>query len=523
MKLTKLLSIAFLTAVLGTTACTKNKDVAEVSGGVEAWLSVAIDLSDQEGAMRLDESIGDEGTYEGTVDERKVSDAMLLLYTKDGALKYAVDLDVKTDGTSSFAGNDVSSHVTPTGTTFTTKARKFVKDDYKVIMVLNPTASFKSLVDRKATLFDLNSAQEYKDASVKSANGFFMSNAKGIVELSQSAACWIDETSDSEAKVIEKAEKHADKLQIAVERPMAKVYVSKATIPTVLPSGAKAAIQQFDIDVLNRQFFWVRKMAKDPSGAAETATTPRWRSYAEDPNMAGDFDKHPTTHADMLKYFTYLPTTGELSAQAKEPGLDDEKGIYVPENTMEANQQYEAATSRLVLKVQYTPAGMTEGDSYFVWGGKAFKTDEFATLVAEVRSWHSNHPTATDAEMEAYDAEKLLAIGFTKAVKASGDFTFATDKSYIKEGIQFFKDGINFYAANIRHFNDALQPQAMAYGRYGVVRNNIYKITVNSVKGPGSPLVPTPDKEVPDDKAYSYISVSVTVQPWIVRTQNVDL
>ena len=60
-------------------------------------------------------------------------------------------------------------------------------------------------------------------------------------------------------------------------------------------------------------------------------------------------------------------------------------------------------------------------------------------------------------------------------------------------------------------------------GRYGVLRNNWYELTVNSVSGPGTPDVPTIKPTDPDDENYKYISVSVNILDWAKRSQSVDL
>lgn len=70
----------------------------------------------------------------------------------------------------------------------------------------------------------------------------------------------------------------------------------------------------------------------------------------------------------------------------------------------------------------------------------------------------------------------------------------------------------------------------MALGKYGVVRNNWYTLTINSVKQPGTPWIPDTtdptDPEKPgenDDDAEAYLSVSITVNPWTTWSQGVDL
>lgn len=59
-------------------------------------------------------------------------------------------------------------------------------------------------------------------------------------------------------------------------------------------------------------------------------------------------------------------------------------------------------------------------------------------------------------------------------------------------------------------------------GRYGVLRNNWYDISVSKISAIGSPVVPEVD-ETPDDDFYNYIAVRINVLSWAKRTQVEEL
>ena len=59
-------------------------------------------------------------------------------------------------------------------------------------------------------------------------------------------------------------------------------------------------------------------------------------------------------------------------------------------------------------------------------------------------------------------------------------------------------------------------------GRYGVLRNNWYDISVSKISAIGSPVVPGVD-ETPDDDFYNYIAVRINVLSWAKRTQVEEL
>ena len=101
-------------------------------------------------------------------------------------------------------------------------------------------------------------------------------------------------------------------------------------------------------------------------------------------------------------------------------------------------------------------------------------------------------------------------------------------------GIKTYKNGESYYIARIKHFGDDLTPWSAGsetyggnnlnwLGRYGVLRNNWYDLTVNSISGPGYPDVPKVNPDVPDDENTKYINVSVKILDWAKRSQSVDL
>lgn len=122
--------------------------------------------------------------------------------------------------------------------------------------------------------------------------------------------------------------------------------------------------------------------------------------------------------------------------------------------------------------------------------------------------------------------EKLTAAG-------NGDII---DEINADNSIAYYKGGRSYYPVMIKHFGDDSTPWtaggATSYpepnadqnwlGRWGVLRNNWYEISVNSITEIGYPEVP----EVygtPDDPVESWISVEINVLSWAKRTQSADL
>ena len=99
--------------------------------------------------------------------------------------------------------------------------------------------------------------------------------------------------------------------------------------------------------------------------------------------------------------------------------------------------------------------------------------------------------------------------------------------------------GVSYYAVRIKHFGDEATPWNVAgqnvasgsnasiypggndnyfLGRYGVVRNNWYDLSVTGVVNLGDATIPTTD-ETPDDVLNNYIAVSINVLSWAKHSQ----
>lgn len=524
MKLNKILSIGAIFALaLGLASCDKGKNEPEnVNGGTgeKGWTSFTIALPTASGlrAEAGDVAGANRGdTYGGTEGEQKVSSVRIVLY-KDNVVKHAFTPDIKADGTTPFTG-DVSTEATATATksTFTTKAFEIEKAVYEVFVFLNPTQFVNNNTDVGMHKNALNTSAAYEEAKLTSNEGFFMSNAKGGV-LTDVDANFKPTAAEAEAATAS--------VKVPVERAVAKVFVNSSV--TGVANEAKAEVKQFALDVINKKYFAVRHMGFTTDGTSaepmETTADARMKSYAVDPNMKGDSKLFAIAEpADLTAEFSYIGAgktfADPIPHTVKTAGFDnDDKGIYVAENTMDAAEQYEVATTRVVFEVVYAPSGMDLGDSFVEYKGMTFTPKAFQD---QIDAYVSSGKTKTDADLG-------MPGGFTKAIDAlGGNTTLDFTKSFVNGDIKFYFEGINYYKTTIRHFHDDLDKGNtdvdMHYGRYGVVRNNIYKLSITKISGPGEPEIPEPEKEIPDDPKKNYLAVDVTVLPWLVRTQDVEL
>ena len=89
-----------------------------------------------------------------------------------------------------------------------------------------------------------------------------------------------------------------------------------------------------------------------------------------------------------------------------------------------------------------------------------------------------------------------------------------------KETAQVRTDGATYYYTPIKHLGTA-----GSLGEYGIVRNHSYQVTIQNIKGFGTPVY-DPDKEIdpmiPSDEN-TYLAASIKVLSWRVVSSKVDL
>ncbi len=141
--------------------------------------------------------------------------------------------------------------------------------------------------------------------------------------------------------------------------------------------------------------------------------------------------------------------------------------------------------------------------------------------------------TATWETVSQTTLEGIANLGYIAATAGnySGSNTDLTDENAY--AVMFYKDGLNYYDVFIQH-DSTIDPNTT--GRWGMVRNNLYSLTVSSVSAPGLPYIPDPtdpaitDPANPDptnpepaDTENGYLSVTITMNPWTTWVQDTTL
>lgn len=143
-----------------------------------------------------------------------------------------------------------------------------------------------------------------------------------------------------------------------------------------------------------------------------------------------------------------------------------------------------------------------------------------------------------DAELQVAlrDSEiRLYAITDDQASEVTSapvEINKAIAKALTDNPPTVYYNGYCYYVVPIRHFAKGEvaeytggEYQSNHLGRYGIVRNNYYQITINDITQPGEPITdPTVDPSTDkDDETNYWIKVSIKVLSWKIRTQNVIL
>lgn len=388
--------------------------------------------------------------------------------------------------------------LTVSGNKYKTKAMKVEKDDYDIVVLVNKPTALNIVKGTTDKAYFETKAGVVMDTLTNTTKGFFMTNATGYKKVTPGHFKPTDVAALSTP------------VAVKVERAVAKVVVMGAGPISVTGGTVTDADINWAVDVTNKEMYWMRKQTKKleqngsvwEAGAMETeddyTSTGREYLYAEDPNFAG----HSSTEAGLFNRITAADVSKVLSTiDAPGTGYVCE---YVPENTMQAEDQFRNVSTSVVIKLVYVPSAISDAttDGYFIYNGTAIDYTTMSGFIAD--------PTSVPAV--TYPGLAALLTANTVSTAASGEYTNGGNT------LTFYKNGVSYFNVPIKHF--ASQTTTMGYGRYGVVRNNVYKLTINSIKGPGK-IEPSPEDWEDDEE--SYISVEFEIMPWYIRTQVIDL
>lgn len=87
--------------------------------------------------------------------------------------------------------------------------------------------------------------------------------------------------------------------------------------------------------------------------------------------------------------------------------------------------------------------------------------------------------------------------------------------------VKYYPYGEMYYPYWIRHADNG-KADEMGIMEFGIVRNNIYDLTVSGFSGLGFGKSPSdvPDPEIPDESSELCLKVTLYVKDWVLRTNS---
>lgn len=582
MRIKHFFGLAVLAAM--TASCSSNNELVNGGNGSgenesgASYASFSINLPTTSGTR----AAGAPDFTPGDANEYKVNDATLLIFKKGEPTKEG---ETPKEGDYTFVESAELGSMAPwqkpnpdeTGVTthakITAKLEHVDKNgNFFALVLLNNGTGTNTKVTVPTTegmkFSEWNAAAHAKDIA-NYTNGFYMANAPLFNNNNVTTLVAIDK--DKIYPTEEQAAKSAA-TDIYVERGLAKVTLKTGTaagktddnytVTGVTYKGDIVTIKNWALDVTNTKTFPIHNVdglsddytniwsnTDTPTGS-NGATTLRFvdnkdskakRVYwGKDPN----YDNKEADKTALNAEFNYVAN--------KDVTAEPTTSLYCLENTFNLANMMQGQTTRVVFKATYKPASLPEGETTFYKIGKNIAIWSKDNLVKEIKAAVASVVTgATTDKIEVkLDAEgnNITAAG-THYIKADNISVTGVEAETIekaitaintqlglkesdKVGISTYADGDSYYIARIKHFGDDLtewksglyEEKNLEYlGRYGVLRNNWYELTVQSVSGPGYPSVPDVKPNTPDDEDDKYINVSVKILDWAKRSQKVDL
>lgn len=562
-------------AVMATAlvACSSSDDLTpngnEGNQTGAAYASFRINLPTTSGTRADDPKPGTPSFDEGTAKEYEVKNGTILIFDNDGKYVTSAKLgtmnpwtDVKSDGVTTAA----IATVQLTGVK--------VGGEYKALVLLNNDVD--ELTHKvKVTLPEtgVSYADWSKNASNVSVDNYtktdyiFMANAPKYDATSEpTTLVKVNNICASREEAQAKAA-----TTVYVERGLAKVTMQdyKTGGYTIADgttyAGDKVVITDWKLDVTNKSTYPVHQ-----TGGLKDAWNQIWGTGRFFDNTSSSFKRvywgvDPNYDGSALQNLTACQTAFNMIKNSEvkgEAGKDHPQ--YCLENTFDLANMMQGQTTRVVFKAVYTPKALeetTEKTFYKIGNNTAIWTK--ANLEKQIHTVAVTAMGITDAAEQAKYVVKLDAtennisgVAGQHLIKAE-NITYTGDAADNKVsepvvntineklgltaavGISTYLHGEAYYIARIKHFNEltpwnpgeAYWNPGEAYdsknkkylGRYGVLRNNWYDLSVNSISGLGYPEVPEVKPTVPDDENDQYINVEVKILDWAKRSQSIDL
>lgn len=572
MKIKHLFGLAVIAAM--TASCSSNEDLGTAGPGTGTnetgvgYATFTINLPSVSGTRAAD--AGGAEMDEGTAKEYAVKSATALIFQKydsdEGSCKFVESVDLPTaaaDWT-----DDTTGGITTTSKKLVAKLTNVdTKNQYYVLVLLNnnKTGGVKVSLPTVGQSYNEWNSQILTPSvdDLAADNDFYMANAPLKGTASPTTLVTIDKENIYSTK--EKAEAGTSAATVYVERGVAKMSVTDPATKTVIdkatntPTQSTVEFNNWALDITNKKTYAVHNIDGLSTDFSAIWTTPLFigtnsRVYwGKDPNYNLDNLNKTDKEAERQAEFNFINATSGINKTFAE-------SAYCLENTFNLANMYQGQTTRVIFKATYTPkddAGnpLADKDGTFYTIGNMTTILKEAALETAVNTAATSVLPGCTVDYTNLKTEGSHVITLTdikdstgKTLVADTDYSGMTGTQIVKEindklglkagrpeemvGINTYLRGVTYYIARVKHFG-SLTPwnsgesygtdNVKYLGRYGMLRNNWYDLTVGNVYGPGYPGVPPVDPTQPDDENEKYLSVSVKILSWAKRSDTVDL
>lgn len=576
MKKSLLFSAVLAGLMLGS--CSSSDDLA--GGNTPAnqdgngYVAFTINLPSQSGSS----SRANDVFNDGMAKEYSVHDATLILFNGGDTEGKSSFVEAHTLSTAPWQNVGTSDD------NITTQSKKIVQKvtksitNAKALVILNNNGTLSVGEDGSLKVNNTNFTGTYAEFLAKTEatqnktltkDGFYMANAP----LANGQGGSVDPTGTTVTTLTDLTGKIYDTEAEAKLGTPAEVYVERGVVKVTLNKGevAKAdngttdkvdfAISGWAIDNTNPTTYLVRstKGFTDWMGYANANCTTNPYRFVGHTQIASGL--YRTYFAQDMNYDTDATGLQRVEEADFKDAYGDANPQYCFENTFNVEHQNEDQTTLVAIK-----AKLNSGKDFYIVGGdqttlfdktqleKLIKNKFLSVEEGWVKANAKNETTSIgeDDLTLTFDKDAAGEITLTdvavkpeklKTPTTALPTTWLTDVKAAVGSVVCYKGGVSYYTVRIKHFGDDLTPwkngelgvkPGSVYpdgtktaennwlGRYGVLRNNWYDITVEDVKGLGSATVPELTGTT-DDELESYIAVRINVLSWAKRTQGAIL
>ena len=537
----------------------------------EGFMSVAINLPSTTGGSRASVSDFEDG-LEG---EWAVKNGKLFIFggtTEAAATLQAIyTLDVSEPWT------DVSGQITTTKT-IAVSTTDMTGPNFYALVVLNDNSQNLGLTVGTSKISDLE-AKTLTPASETTlrTNGFMMVNSplsKVLGGVSEpKSVTLLKYPSFDKTKIKSNA-------QDALLDPAATIYVERVHAKVTLTEGQtmtspSTALGTMDVlgwalDNTNKSTYLMRNAkASDTWWAYKSTKTgnpaPEYRFIEDDPVADGLYRTYWCTDPNYNAAYaaSNFNSITSVTDNIKEGKSDPQ---YCLENTFDTEHQTEQNTTAVIVKAQFNSgkdfyvANSNINTIYDEDGAKGIVKAELLNYLETIKKdWIATGTIDGDdiatVTLSTDTKKKVSATAITLGTLDGVTFADQKTKEDLEKelndhlttlnsslNVYLYEDGVAYYRLLIKHFGDTDTPWAEAdkvgtdsypdvaggatgenqwLGRYGMVRNNWYDLTVTGARELGSSTVPEVTNK-PDDSE-GYLAVTINILSWAKRTQSVIL